>query len=190
MFERVGGQVFAVVVKLHRRGQALVVRGGEREAVVGVEIPQGGAGIGKRAFAVVAQIGAHAAAEAAFATFDEVFQRGAVVMHGDALALPACAGFEGEATELELLKGENGGAFVGVGHKGKSFFFDVAVFHQADGAAFLRLVLRAEYAFQPACDWGVVELDAGVQPFVGKHGVGATFAWAAVSARRRCSASG
>ena len=43
MFERVGGQMFAVVVKLHRRGQALVVRGGEREAVVGMEVPQGSA---------------------------------------------------------------------------------------------------------------------------------------------------
>lgn len=61
---------------------------------------------------------------------------------------------------------------------------------QAASAAFLRLLLRAEYAFQPACDWGVVELDAGVQPFVGKHGVGATFAWAAVSALRRCLSSG
>ena len=190
VFEGVGGQVFAVVVELHRRGQALVVRGGEREAVVGMEVPQGGAGIGKRAFAVVAQIGAHAAAEAAFAAFDEVFQRVAVVTDADALPLPARSGFESEAAELELLKGENGGAFVGVGHKGKSVFFDVAVFHQADGAAFLRLLLRAEYAFQPACDWGVVELDAGVQPFVGKHGVGATFAWAAVSALRRCLSSG
>ena len=43
MFERVGGQVFAVVVQLHRGGQAFVVRDGEREAVVGVEIPQGSA---------------------------------------------------------------------------------------------------------------------------------------------------
>lgn len=191
MFERVGGQVFAVVVKLHRRGQALVVRGGEREAVVGMEIPQGGAGVGKRAGAVVAQIGAHAAAEAAFAAFDEVFQRVAVVTDADALPLPARSGFEQrEAAEFELLEGKQAELFVGVGHKGKAVFFDVAVFHQADGAAFLGLVLRAEYAFQPACDWSVVELDAAVQPFVGKHGIGAAFAWAAVSARRRCSASG
>lgn len=176
MFERVGGRVFAVVVELHRRGQALVVRGGEREAVVGVEIPQGGAGVGKRAGAVVAQIGAHAAAEAAFAAFDEVFQRVAVVTDADALPLPARSGFECEAAEFELLEGKQAELFVGVGHEGKAVFFDVAVFHQADGAAFLRLVLRAEHTFQPACDWGVVELDAGVQPFVGKHGVGAAFA--------------
>lgn len=107
VLEGLDGKVFAVVIQLHRGGQAFVVRGGEGEAVGGGEIPQECAGIGKRAFAAVGQIGLRAAAEGGGVAADKFVERGTVVMHGYALPLPACAGFEGEAAEFELFEGKD-----------------------------------------------------------------------------------
>lgn len=114
--------MFAVVIQLHRRGQAFVVRGGEGEAVGGGEIPQYGAGVGKRAFAAVGQIGLCAAAERGVAAADKFLEGGAVVVHGNALPLPGAPASRVRLPSLSCSRAKIEARLSVLGTRAKRFF--------------------------------------------------------------------